>query len=206
MPKKKREKILVLATRNSGKVKELKALLSDVDLEVKSLADFPEAPKVEETGKTFFENAFQKAREIALATGHLTMADDSGLEVDALGGAPGIYSARYAGDSATDEENIQKLLEELKDTPLEKRTARFRCVIVVFHPSGHWFKAEGVWEGLIAPRPRGEGGFGYDPVFLIPELGKTAAEIPLELKNKLSHRARALAEMKYKLPSFLEAI
>ncbi len=206
MPKKKKEKVLVLATRNPGKVKELKALLSDLDLEVKSLDDFPESPKVEETGKSFFENAFQKAREIALATGHLAMADDSGLEVDALGGAPGIYSARYAGEGAGDEENIRKLLKELEGVPLEKRTARFRCVIVVYHPSGHWFKAEGVWEGLIAPEPRGEGGFGYDPIFLIPELGKTAAEISLELKNKLSHRAKALAEMKYKLPSFLEAI
>ncbi|NPA49609.1 MAG: XTP/dITP diphosphatase [Thermodesulfobacteria bacterium] len=205
MPKRK-EKVLVLATRNPGKVKELKALLADTGLEVKSLEDFPEAPEVEETGKTFFENAFQKAREIALATGHMAMADDSGLEVDALGGAPGVYSARFAGEGATDEENIRKLLQELEGVPEEKRTARFRCVIVVYHPSGHWFKAEGVWEGLITTEPRGEGGFGYDPIFLIPELGKTAAEIPLELKNKLSHRAKALAEMKYKLPSFLEAI
>ncbi len=206
MPKKKKEDVLVLATRNPGKIRELKALLDDLDLQVKSLSDFPDAPEVIETGTTFFENAFQKAREIAMATGHLAMADDSGLEVDALDGAPGVYSARYAGPKATDEENIKKLLEELKDVPLERRTARFRCVIVVYHPSGHWFKAEGTWEGLIALEPRGEGGFGYDPVFLIPELGKTAAEIPQEFKNKLSHRAKALAEMKYKLPSFLETL
>ena len=205
MPKKK-EKILVLASRNPGKVRELKALLSDLDLEVKSLEDFPEAPEVMETGHTFFENAFQKAREIALATGHLTMADDSGLEVDALDGAPGVFSARYAGPKATDEENIRKLLKELEGVPLKQRTARFRCVIVVYHPSGHWFKSEGVWDGLISLEPRGEGGFGYDPVFLIPELGKTAAEIPPELKNQLSHRAKALAEMKYKLSSFLETL
>ncbi len=205
MPKKK-EKILVLATRNPGKLRELKALLQDLDLEVKGLEEFPEAPEVIETGQTFFENAFQKAREIALATGHLAMADDSGLEVDALGGAPGVFSARYAGPKASDEENIKKLLKELEGVPLERRTARFRCVIVVYHPSGHWFKAEGTWEGLIALEPRGEGGFGYDPVFLIPDLGKTAAEIPPELKNQLSHRAKALAEMKYKLPSFLETL
>ncbi len=205
MPKKK-EKILVLATRNPGKLRELKALLQDLDLEVKGLEEFLEAPEVIETGQTFFENAFQKAREIALATGHLAMADDSGLEVDALGGAPGVFSARYAGPKASDEENIKKLLKELEGVPLERRTARFRCVIVVYHPSGHWFKAEGTWEGLIALEPRGEGGFGYDPVFLIPDLGKTAAEIPPELKNQLSHRAKALAEMKYKLPSFLETL
>ncbi|HHI96446.1 MAG TPA: XTP/dITP diphosphatase [Thermodesulfatator atlanticus] len=205
MPKKK-EKILVLATRNPGKLRELKALLQDLDLEVKGLEEFPEAPEVIETGQTFFENAFQKAREIALATGHLAMADDSGLEVDALGGAPGVFSARYAGPKASDEENIKKLLKELEGVPLERRTARFRCVIVVYHPSGHWFKAEGTWEGLITLEPRGEGGFGYDPVFLIPDLGKTAAEIPPELKNQLSHRAKALAEMKYKLPSFLETL
>ncbi len=204
MPKK--NKVLVLATRNPGKVREIKAFFSDLDLEVKGLDEFPEAPEVEETGKTFFENAFKKAREIALATGHMALADDSGIEVDALGGAPGVRSARYAGENATDEENIRKLLKELEGVPPEKRTARFRCVMVVYHPSGHWFKAEGVWEGLIAMEPRGEEGFGYDPIFLIPELGKTAAEIPLELKNKLSHRAKALAEVKYKLPSFLEAI
>ncbi len=198
--------VLVLATRNEGKVRELKALLSDLPLEIKSLKDYPEAPEVLETGQTFFENAFQKAREIANALGELALADDSGLEVDALGGRPGVFSARYAGPKATDEENYRKLLEELREVPPEKRTARFRCVIVVYHPSGHWLKTEGTWEGLIATEPRGEHGFGYDPVFLIPELGKTAAEVPPEVKNQMSHRAKALAQLKEKLPAFLEAL
>ncbi|OAG27643.1 XTP/dITP diphosphatase [Thermodesulfatator autotrophicus] len=202
MPK----KILVLATRNPGKVKEIKAYLEDLPVEVKSLADFPGTPEVEETGKTFFENAFKKAKEIAEATGHLALADDSGLEVDALGGAPGVYSARYAGTHGDDQKNIEKLLQELEGVPLDKRTARFKCVMVVYHPSGKWFSAEGVWEGLISLEPRGEKGFGYDPIFLIPELGKTAAELPIEEKNKLSHRGKALAEVKAKLPSFLKEI
>lgn len=205
MPKDKKM-TLVLATRNEGKVREIKALLADLPLEIRCLKDYPEAPQVLETGKTFFENAFQKAREIAQALGELTLADDSGLEVDALGGRPGVYSARFAGPKATDEENYLKLLEELKDVPPERRTARFRCVIVVYHPSGHWLKTEGTWEGLIATAPRGKHGFGYDPVFLIPELGQTAAEIPPEVKNQMSHRAKALAQLKEKLPAFLEAL
>ncbi len=205
MPKPKRQ-VLVLATRNEGKVRELKALLAGLPLEIKSLKDFPEAPEVLESGETFFDNAFQKAREIAKALNTLALADDSGLEVDALGGRPGVFSARYAGPKATDEENYLKLLEDLKDTPPEKRTARFRCVIVVYHPLGHWIKAEGTWEGLITKSPRGKQGFGYDPVFLIPELGKTAAEIPAELKNKLSHRAKAMAQLQEMLPGFLETL
>jgi len=205
MPKNKKQ-TLVLATRNEGKVRELEALLADLPLEIKSLKEFPQAPEVLETGKTFFENAFQKAREIAQALGTLALADDSGLEVDALGGRPGVFSARFAGPKASDEENYRKLLEELKDVPPEKRTARFRCVIVVYHPSGHWIKAEGTWEGLITTSPRGSHGFGYDPVFFIPELGKTAAEIPPELKNQLSHRAKALAQLKEMLPHFLETL
>ncbi|WP_022852429.1 XTP/dITP diphosphatase [Thermodesulfatator atlanticus] len=201
MPK---EKItLVLATRNSGKIKEIKALLADLPVEVKSVGDFPQAPEVEETGKTFFENAFKKAKEVAEATGELCLADDSGIEVDALGGAPGVYSARFAGEDATDEANIAKLLKELEGIPPEKRSARFKCVMVVYHPSGKWFKAEGVWEGQITEEPKGNLGFGYDPVFLVPELGKTAAELTLEEKNKLSHRGKALAELKEKLKTFL---
>ncbi len=202
MPK----KILVLATRNPGKVREIKASLEGLPVEVKGLDEFPEVPEVEETGKTFFENAFKKAKEIAEATGQMALADDSGIEVDALGGAPGVYSARYAGVHGDDRKNIEKLLKELEGVPSEKRTARFKCVMVVYHPSGKWFSAEGIWEGLISLEPRGDKGFGYDPIFLVPELGKTAAELPLDEKNKLSHRGKALAEVKAKLSSFLEEI
>ena len=203
MPRRKIPDTLVLATRNKGKVREFRALLRDFPLEIRSLEEFPEAPEVQETGKTFLDNAFKKAYEIAKALGCLALADDSGLEVDALGGAPGVYSARYAGEAATDEENNRKLLKELEGVPLNKRTARFRCVIVVCDPHGAWLKAEGTWEGLITFEPRGHFGFGYDPVFLIPELGKTAAEIPPKLKNQLSHRANALRELLNLLPSFL---
>ncbi len=206
MAKKKRPDFLVLATRNEGKIREFKALLRAFPLKIKSLKDYPEAPEVLETGETFFDNAFKKAYEIAKALNVLALADDSGLEVDALGGAPGVYSARYAGPHATDEENYLKLLKELEGVPPKERTARFRCVIVICHPSGAWLKAEGVWEGFITTEPRGEHGFGYDPVFLIPDLGKTAAEIPPKLKNQLSHRANALRELIDLLPSFLKVL
>ena len=203
-----RRRTLVLATGNQGKIREIKDLLRDQPLKFLTPEDFPEVSPPEEVGETFFDNAFLKARHWALATGHLALADDSGLEVDALGGAPGIYSARYAGPSATDEENIRKLLEEMKGVPWENRTARFRCVIILYHPSGRWLKAEGVWEGLVATSPRGEEGFGYDPVFLPMEFDfkKTAAEIPPETKNRLSHRGRALAALKELLPDFLKGL
>ncbi len=206
MPRKKRPDKIVLATRNRGKIREFKFLLRQIPLNILTLDDFPEVPEVQETGETFFDNAFKKAYEIATSLGMITLADDSGLEVDALGGAPGVYSARYAGDKATDEENYLKLLKELKGVPLERRTARFRCVIVVCDPHGAWLKAEGVWEGLISFSPRGRYGFGYDPVFLIPDLGKTAAEIPPKFKNQLSHRANALRELIELLPTFLQII
>lgn len=198
----------MLATKNPGKIRELKTLLKDLPLRILTPEDFPEIKSPEEIGQSFFENAFLKARHWALATGQLALADDSGLEVDALRGAPGIYSARYAGPSATDEENIRKLLEEMKDVPWENRTARFRCVIIIYHPSGRWLKAEGVWEGLIATSPRGEEGFGYDPVFLPLEFDfkKTAAEISPETKNRLSHRGRALAALIELLPDFLQTL
>ncbi len=203
-----RRRTLVLATTNQGKVKELKALLQDLPLTIVTAADFPDVTPPEETGSSFFENAFLKARYWATKTGHLALADDSGLEVDALRGAPGVRSARYAGENATDEENIRKLLEDLKGVPLERRTARFKCVIIVYHPSGRWIKAQGVWEGLIALEPRGEGGFGYDPVFLPVEFDykKTVAELSLETKNRLSHRARALAALREFLPELLSAL
>jgi len=193
-----RERILVIATSNKGKVKEIKELLKDLPITVKTLEDFKNIEPPEETGNSFFENALIKARYYAEKTGYPCLADDSGLVVDALGGAPGIYSSRFAGENATDEKNNEKLLKELEGVPMEKRTARFVCVIVVADDRGNFVKAEGTWEGKIAFSPRGKHGFGYDPLFLVKEYDyeKTSAELPPEEKNKLSHRARALKQIK----------
>ncbi len=198
------DKVILIASSNQGKIKEISALLSPYGFEVKTLKDFPEITPPEETGKSFFENALLKARYYAEKTGVPSLADDSGIEVDALNGAPGIYSARFAGKGATDEENNKKLLELLKDVPEEKRTARFVCVMVLYHPSGKYLVAKGVWEGRIATSPRGSHGFGYDPLFLVKELDykKTSAELLPEEKNRLSHRAKALKELVRKLPEF----
>ena len=191
-----------------GKAKEISETLKDFDFEIKTLKDFPNIAPPQETGKTFFENAYLKAKYYAEKTGLLSLADDSGLEVDILNGAPGIYSSRFAGENASDEENNKKLLELLKNVPLEKRKARFVCVIVVYHPSGKYIKSEGIWEGLIGFEPRGSYGFGYDPIFLVPEYNykKTAAELPIEEKNKLSHRGKALVKLKDILAEFLKSI
>lgn len=199
-------KTLLIATTNEGKTKEIKEMLKDFILEIKTLKDFPDIPPPEETGKTFFENALLKAKYYAEKTGLIALADDSGLEVEALNGAPGIYSSRFAGPDATDERNNQKLLELLKDLPPEKRKARFVCVMVCYHPSGKYIIVEGIWEGRIALTPRGHFGFGYDPLFLVKEYNyeKTAAELPTEIKNELSHRGKALKLLKEKLQEFLK--
>lgn len=189
-------KRLVLATTNSGKVRELKRLLADVPLEVCSLASYPPLPPVEEDGAGFLENACKKARAVARHTGEMTLADDSGIEVDALQGAPGVHSARYAGPNATDGENVAKLLEAMQGVPQEKRTAAFRCVLVLCDTEGHSVVFEGTWTGQISEAPCGDGGFGYDPLFFVPEAGRTAAQMTPEEKNRLSHRARALEELK----------
>ena len=183
---------IVLATGNRGKVRELKKLLENMPVEVLSLADFPELPEVVEDGSTFAENALKKARQISRATGLLTLADDSSLEVDFLGGAPGVHSARFAGPRKSDADNNQKLLELLKDVPEEKRTARFRCVIAVAAPGARVETAEGTCEGIVGFAPKGEGGFGYDPLFYVPEFGRTFAELSMDIKNKISHRGKAL--------------
>lgn len=199
-------KTLLIATTNEGKIREIKEILKDFELEIKTLKDFPEIPPPEETGTTFFENALLKAKYYAEKTGLLSLADDSGLEVEALNGAPGVYSSRFAGPDATDEKNNQKLLELLRDLPQDKRGARFVCVMVCYHPSGKYITAEGFWEGQIAFSPRGSFGFGYDPLFLVKEFNyeKTAAELPPEVKNQLSHRGKALRQLKEKLKEFLE--
>lgn len=203
-----KKQILLIATSNMGKAKEISEALKDFDFEIKTLKDFPNITPPQETGNTFFENAYLKAKYYAEKTGLLSLADDSGLEVDILNGAPGIYSSRFAGENASDEENNKKLLELLKNVPLEKRKARFVCVIVVYHPSGKYIKSEGIWEGLIGFEPRGSYGFGYDPIFLVPEYNykKTAAELPIEEKNKLSHRGKVLAKLKDILTEFLKSI
>lgn len=183
---------LLVATRNEGKAREFAALLGAAPLRVRSLADFPHAPEVEETGATFAENAALKARAYASATGLWTLADDSGLEVDALGGAPGVFSARYGG-LATDAGRTARLLEELARTNDRARRARFVCVIALaLPPSDRLHLFEGTCEGRIARAPRGTHGFGYDPVFCPDGYRQTFGELPDETKANLSHRARAL--------------
>jgi len=187
-------KEVVLATGNKGKVKEFSKLLEGVFGEIISLNDLDSPPEVIEDGLTFQDNALKKARAIAQYSGKLTLADDSGLEVDALDRRPGVYSARYSGEGATDKTNILKLLAELGDNP--NRKARFVCVLALVDPDGEGLVANGYCEGVILDKPRGEGGFGYDPVFYLPDRGKTMAEIGPELKNQISHRANALKSLK----------
>ncbi|HAU31066.1 MAG: Non-canonical purine NTP pyrophosphatase [Desulfotomaculum sp. 46_296] len=183
---------LILASRNQGKIKELVSLLSPLDLEVVSLSLYPELPEIIEDGTTFVENAVKKAKTIALATGCLAMGDDSGLEVDCLNGAPGIFSARFAGEKSDDLANNMKLLKLLENVPWEERKARFICVVAIATPSGRIFTAEGSCQGLIAFEQKGAGGFGYDPLFYVPGFDKTFAELEPDVKKTISHRARAL--------------
>lgn len=183
---------LVLATRNKGKVKELQELLAGAGVEVVSLADFPDVPEVVEDGDTFQANAVKKAREVAEAVGELTLSDDSGLEVDCLDGAPGVISARFAGAQHDDEANNRKLLELMSGVPWEKRTGRFRCVVAIAVPGGKTETVEGTCEGIITSEPRGTQGFGYDPLFFVPEYKRTFAELNAAEKNLISHRGKAL--------------
>ena len=184
---------LIVATKNKGKLAEIKAILSGVTVLGQDEAGVDAA--VEETGTTFAENALLKARAIAALTDGAVLADDSGLEVDALDGAPGIYSARYAGEDATDADRMQKLLRELDGIPDEQRTARFVCVMALVLPDGSAHTFCGTCEGRIAHAPRGENGFGYDPVFALPDGGRTLAEIGETEKNQISHRFRALCQV-----------
>lgn len=185
---------ILLATQNQGKVKELQEMLADAPIEVLSLKDIPDWEEVEETGSTFAENAAIKAHAAAERTGYIALADDSGLEVDALGGAPGVYSARYAGEPKDDERNNDKLLEALEKVPDEERTGRFRCALVVATPEGQEFLTEGTVEGRILRTRRGKEGFGYDPLFFLADFGRTMAELTLVQKNKVSHRAQAFIQ------------
>lgn len=197
---------IVIATRNPGKITEIQSIINNSDLknnvEIETLASYPGIPEIIEDGRTFADNASKKARTVAKFTGHIAVADDSGLEVDALDGAPGVYSARFAGEEATDSDNIKKLMRLLKDTPSGQRDARFVCVIAAATPSGEVSLAEGECRGFIAAEKRGAAGFGYDPVFVVPEYGKTFAELGNDIKNKISHRAFALG----RLPDILEKL
>lgn len=190
---------IVLATRNQGKIEEIRSLLKGEEgrgsIEICSLKDYPDLPEIAEDGATFSENARKKALTVAQLTGQIAVADDSGLEVDALGGAPGVYSARFAGDGASDSANIKKLLASLRDIPLDKRGARFACVIALATPEGEVSLVDGECRGMIAMEERGTAGFGYDPLFIAPDYGKTFAELGSEIKNKISHRARALSKL-----------
>ena len=202
------EPTIILATRNQGKVRELAEPLRAFGLHVVGLDAFPDLPEVEETGTTFEENALLKARDVSRRTGLVAVADDSGLEVDVLDGAPGVRSARYSEDmpdlpgTSRDERNIMKLLGALSSAKLWQRTARFRTVIAVCTPEGDTLLAHGVWEGSIACAPHGKNGFGYDPVFLDPELARTAAELTPEQKMARSHRGNALRELLRLWPAF----
>jgi XTP/dITP diphosphohydrolase len=201
--------VLVMASRNPGKIRELEALLADYGVKLFSLADFPRLPEIPEEGATFAENAAAKAMAVARLTNNPALADDSGLMVDALNGAPGVFSARYAKDRTaprppTDADNWGKLLDELKNVPWAERGARFVCELALATPGGRLLTARGECAGVIAFEPQGDTGFGYDPVFWVPEYGATMAQLGPEIKNKISHRARALAAFKTLLQSWLK--
>ena len=183
---------IVLATHNPGKVREFAALLADLPIQLKSLLDFPEIGPLPEEGATYAANAVSKALAVARATGHVALADDSGLEVDVLVGAPGVDSSRWLGDQATDADRNIAVLARLRDVPPERRTARFRAVVAIAFPDLTVRTFEGVVEGRIADRPAGGHGFGYDPIFLVPEYGRTMAELGAKIKDTISHRARAV--------------
>ncbi len=187
---------IVLATRNPDKGRELGALLGGIGIRIRTLEDFPTAPEVEEDGTTCEANAIKKAREIARATRVPALADDTGLEVDALEGRPGVYAARYAGEHATYEDNCRKLLMELAGVPPINRKARFLTVAAIAFPSGDVHVTQGSLEGVITEQPIGDRGFGYDPVFFVPEFNKTLAQLTIEEKNRISHRAKAFTQMR----------
>ena len=185
--------VLVVGTRNKKKLREIETILESLPVELKLLDDFPDAPEVEEDADTFAGNATKKAQTLANALHEWVVADDSGLEIDALEGRPGVMSARYAGLDATDAQKCEKVLAEMQGVPREKRTARFRCVIALARPGKLALTVEGRCEGFIAEKMSGKSGFGYDPVFYYPSAGRTFADMAPEEKNRVSHRGKALA-------------
>jgi len=202
--------ILVLATRNRGKTGEIRDMLKNFPVEIKNLDDFGPIPEIEEDGDTFDENAYKKAAFAARVLGYPAMADDSGLLVEALDGRPGVRSARYAGEDATDEMNVRKLIQELKEVEskgVEKnRNAAFECVISIAVPTGAALTYQGRCEGIIVDEPKGESGFGYDPLFFYPDYKKTFAELSMEEKSHVSHRGKALKEIADEFDKILEWI
>ena len=171
-------------------------MLEGVNLDLLSLSDYSDLPEIVEDGETFFENALKKARVVSEFTGEVVLADDSGLEVDFLGGKPGVFSSRYSGPDATDERNNEELLRELEGVPMDERGASFVCALVLYRPDGTFSSFEGKWQGKIGYEPIGTEGFGYDPVFIVPEIGVTVAELSPEVKNRISHRAKAFNKLK----------
>lgn len=194
---------LVVATGNKGKLKEIKELLKDLDLKITSLADYPDAPKIKEDGATFSQNALKKAATIALYTRKLTLGEDSGIEVKALGNKPGIHSARFSGEKATDKKNNLKLLRSLKNVPLSKRQARYRCCVALVDKNGIIDIVSGQCSGMITKSARGKNGFGYDPYFLVKRYNKTFGELDPDIKARISHRARALKKVRIILRKYL---
>lgn len=186
---------LIVATRNAGKLREIRELLGEFDLEVRGLDDFPDIPEIIEDGATFAANAAKKADTVVAATGQPCLADDSGLSVRALGGRPGVHSARFAGPGADDHANNLKLLKEMAEVPDGRRQAAFCCVLALRLPGEALQTFSGQVEGEILRAPQGSGGFGYDPLFWLPDFSCTMAELPLETKNRISHRGRALRKL-----------
>ena len=203
---------VVLATANAGKIAELSAALAPLGAEVLSLSDFPGMPEVSEDGDTFAANALDKARTIAKATGHVAIADDSGLSVDALGGAPGVYSARYSDDwdqlpgESRDQRNMRKLLHAMRPYGRGERGCQFETVIAVVSPQGDELLCAGQWRGVLLESPLGANGFGYDPIFWDSELNKSAAELTMSEKNAVSHRGKAVRELIARWPDFLKSL
>lgn len=195
--------VLLVATRNRGKLRELRALLPLAGVALRGLDELPDAPAVEETGDSYLANAQLKAHALARHAQLPALADDSGLEVDVLHGAPGVRSARFAGAGASDADNIALLLERLRGVPPAQRSARFRAVIVIAHPDGREISSTGACAGVIAAAPRGTAGFGYDPIFYYPPLARTFAEIDAQTKNRISHRAQALKDLAPRLERFV---
>lgn len=195
---------LLVATNNKGKLREYASLLEGLPFELTTLKEAGILDDIEETGLSMEQNAIQKATAYSVLSGLITLADDSGLEVDALGGEPGPFSRRYAGENVSDRERNNYLLSKLEDVPWESRTARFRCVIAIARPDGWMRTCEGVCEGIIALDSRGSGGFGYDPVFYLPEMDRRMAELTLEEKNEISHRGRAARKAQAILEALME--
>lgn len=198
------KQIIVLATTNKGKTREMKEMLKDHPIEIRDLSDFGPIPEVIEDGETFDDNAYKKAAFTAKVLGYPALADDSGLCVDALDGAPGVYSARYAGENATDAENVDKLLKALENE--DNRKAAFQCVISIAVPTGAALTYEGRCEGVLTREPAGDNGFGYDPLFFFPELDKTFAQLSMDEKARVSHRGKALQEVTREMDKILDWI